>query len=131
MHKREAILIMLLLVSAVSVSGCLLAAVGAGAAGTVAYVKGDLEVIRPERVGEVYEAARKAVEQLEYVTTDSSKDATSALVVARDSQDDKITIKLSATPEGPTAISIRVGTWGSERKSNIIYNKIIENLEQK
>ena len=38
MHKRDAILIMLLLTLAVCLSGCLLAAVGAGAAGTVAGV---------------------------------------------------------------------------------------------
>ena len=130
MHKRDAILIMLLLTLAVCLSGCLLAAVGAGAAGTVAYAKGDLEAIRPEGITDVYEAARKAVEQLEYSTTESRKDATSALVVARDSQDDKITIKLKATPEGPTAISIRIGTWGSERRSNIVYDKIKDNLEQ-
>ena len=83
-----------------------------------------------EGIEEVYEATTKAVEQLEYVATESRKDATSALVVARDSQDDKITIKLKATPEGPTEVSIRVGTWGSERRSNIIYDKIKENLEQ-
>lgn len=130
MRKRDAILIMLLLALAVCLPGCLLAAVGAGAAGTVAYVKGDLEGIRPEGIEEVYEAAKNAVEQLEYVATESRKDATSALVVARDSQDDKITIKLKATPEGPTEISIRVGTWGSERRSNIIYDKIKENLGQ-
>lgn len=130
MRKRDAILVMLLIASAVSISGCLLAAVGAGAAGTVAYVKGDLEVIRPEGVTEVYEATKAAVEQLEYVTTESNKDATSARVVARDSKDDKITIKLEATPEGPTAISIRVTTWGDERRSNIIYDKIVENLEK-
>jgi len=121
---------MLLAASAVSLSGCLLAAVGAGA-GTVAYVKGDLEVVRPEGVAEVYEATKAAVAQLEYVTTESSKDATSAMVVARDSKDDKIKIKLEATPEGPTSISIRIGTWGDERRSNIIYNKIVENLEKK
>lgn len=130
MYKRDAILIMLLLASAFCLSGCLAAAVGAGAAGTAVYVRGDLEVIRAERVNEVYEAAKKAVEQLEYLVVDTSKDATSARVVARDSQDDKITITLKATPEGPTAISIRVGTWGSERRSTIIWNKMKENLER-
>ncbi len=130
MQKRDLILIMLLLALAVCLSGCLLAAVGAGAAGTVAYVKGDLEVVCPEGITDVYEATRKAVEQLEYATTESRKDATSALVVARDSQDDKITIKLKATPEGPTEVSIRVGTWGSETRSSIIYDKIKDNLEQ-
>jgi hypothetical protein len=129
MRKRDVILIIFLLALTVCLSGCLLAAVGAGAAGTVAYVKGDLEVVRPEGITDVYEATRKAVEQLEYATTESRKDATSALVVARDSQDDKITIKLKATPEGPTEISIRVGTWGSETRSSIIYDKIKDNLE--
>ncbi len=130
MYKRDAVLIMLLLALSVCLSGCLVAAVGAGAAGTVAYVRGDLEVIRAERITEVYEASRKAVEQLEYLVVDTRKDATSARVTARDSRDDKIVINLEATPEGPTAISIRVGTWGNETKSNIIWNKMKENLEQ-
>ena len=44
--KGAGILLGLLLVyAAVMVQGCVVAAVGAGAAGTVAYIRGDLEVI--------------------------------------------------------------------------------------
>ena len=57
-----------------------------------------------------------------------TKDALSALVVARDSRDKKITIKLTATTEEATKLSIRVGTFGSETKSRMIHDKIKENL---
>lgn len=121
MHKRDAILVMLLVTLAVCLSGCLAEAVGSG---------GNLEVIRAERITEVYEASRKAVGQLEYLIVDSRKDATSANVTARDSKDHKVTVNLKATPEGPTAISIHVGTWGDQTQSTVIWNKIKENLEQ-
>ncbi|MHC4150263.1 MAG: DUF3568 family protein, partial [Planctomycetota bacterium] len=57
-----------------------------------------------------------------------TKDAMSATIVARDSADKKITIKLSATPEKTTGISIRVGTFGDETKSRLIYDQIKKNL---
>ena len=43
MRKSHITLAVLLAGMAIGASGCLLVAVGAGAAGTVAYVKGDLE----------------------------------------------------------------------------------------
>jgi len=130
MHRNCVILIVLLAVLMVSVSGCVLAAVGAGAAGTVAYMRGDLEAIRVERVNEVYEATKKAVTDLGYAVTKDQKDATSAEINLRDAQDKKIIIKLNATPEGPTDISIRVGTFGDESLSRLIYDKIKENLDK-
>ncbi len=129
MHRNTVFLIILLSAAAVCVSGCVLAAVGAGAAGTVAYLRGDLEAMRAERLNAVYDASLQAMQQMEYKIVKSSKDATTGEIVAKDSQDDKITIKLEATAEGPTSISIRVGTFGSERRSRLIYDKIRTNLE--
>jgi hypothetical protein len=53
----------------------------------------------------------------------------SAVVIARDSQDKKVTVKLSATAEGATKLSIRVGVWGSETKSQFIHDQIKKNLQ--
>ena len=118
MNCRCAVLIMLLLASAISISGC------------AAADRGGFDGMRAERLDAVYDAARKALEQSELSITKSTKDATSALVVARDSQDTKYTVKLRAMAEGPTAISIHYGPWGSHTKSRPIYDKIIENLER-
>jgi hypothetical protein len=106
----------------------MVAAVGAGAAGTVAYMKGDLEAVESASFGKVYAATKAMLEELELSVTKDSKDAISAVIIARDAEDKKVTIKLSGTPERTTTISIRVGLFGDERKSRLIYQKIRENL---
>ncbi len=128
MQKRYVILILLLISIPVLVQGCVAAAVGAGAAGTVAYVRGDLEAVEPKNINSVYEATLKAMEQLELSVSKKTKDAMSAEIIARDSQDKKITIKLGATAEGTTNLSIRIGMFGSETKSRLIYDQIKKNL---
>lgn len=127
MQKRETILTILCLMMTVVLQGCLVAAVGAGA-GTVAYMRGDLEAVEAKDIDEVYAATKKAVEQLDLKVSSDTKDALSAEIVARDAQDKKITIKLKSTTEDTTEISIRVGTFGSETKSRLIHDQIKKNL---
>ena len=129
MRKRQVFLIVLLVGTAALVGGCVVAAVGVGAAGTVAYVRGDLQAVESKKLDVVYEATLKAIDGLELNVTKKTKDALSAVIVARDAQDKKITIKLSATTEETTKLSIRVGLFGSETKSRLIYQKIHENLQ--
>jgi len=129
MQKGQIILILLLISTAALLQGCVAVVVGAGAAGTVAYVRGDLESVEPKDINTVYQATLKAVEQLELSVSKKTKDAMSAEIVAHDSQDKKITIKLGATAEGATKLSVRIGTFGSETKSRLIYDQIKKNLE--
>lgn len=128
MRKREVFSTLLLVSAALLVQGCVAAAVGAGAAGTVAYVKGDLEAIEPKDIDTVYAAATKALEELELSVTKTTKDALGAVIIAHDSRDKKIKVTLKATTENSTKISIRVGLFGSKTKSNVIYQKIHDNL---
>jgi len=92
--------------------------------GTVAYVKGDLEAVEAANLEKVYKATEKALDELELAVTKKSKDAMSAVIIARDAADKKITIKLSAAQEDTTKISIRAGTFGNETKSRMIYEQI-------
>lgn len=128
MYKRQLLLILLTVGIAVGLSGCMAAAVGAAAAGTVAYVKGDLQAVEAKDLSSVYQATKKASEQLGLWITKDSKDAMSATIIARDAQDKKIIIKLAATAEGATKLSIRIGVFGSETKSRLIYDQIKKNL---
>ena len=130
MLKRKIILIVMLAGAAVLLEGCMLAAVGIGAAGTVAYVRGDLESVESENIDSVYEAALKALQELELQPTRKSKDALGAEIITYDAQDKKITIRLKSAPEGTTKLSIRIGVFGSETKSRLIYQKIRENLQK-
>lgn len=128
MRKKQVILTVLLIGTMWLSGGCMVAAVGLGAAGTIAYVRGDLQAFESERIDDVYEATLRAVDELELNVTTKSKDALSAIIIARDADDKKVTIKLKATAEGPTELSIRIGVFGSETKSRLIYQKIREKL---
>ncbi|MHC4507549.1 MAG: DUF3568 family protein [Planctomycetota bacterium] len=129
MKKARYFLAILLVSAAVLVQGCIVVAIGAGA-GTVAYLRGDLQAVEAADLDTVYAAAKKAAEQLELVVTRDTKDAMSAVIITRDAEDKKITIRLRAATEETTKISVRVGTFGSETKSRRIYQKIRENLQQ-
>ncbi len=127
MRKQLVFLILLFVGAAVSVQGC--ATIKAGAAGTVAYIRGDLQTVESADINAVYKAVLKSIDELELSITQKTKDAMSAKIVARDAQDKKITIKLGATVEGATKVSIRVGLFGNERKSRLIYEQIKEYLD--
>lgn len=109
-------------------TGCVAVLVGAGAAGSVAYVKGDLEAVLEEDVTQVYEASLKALEELEIAATKKDKDALGAVIISRTAQDKKITIKLKATENDLTKLSIRVGVFGNRAQSQRIYDEIKNNL---
>jgi len=130
MPKENVFLIALFAGAAISAGGCMVVAVGAGAAGTVAYLKGDLEAVEAANLQTVYKATLKALDELELRVTRQSKDVLSAEIIARDAADQKVTINLKATTENTTKLSIRIGFFGSETKSRFIYQKIHDNLRQ-
>ncbi|MHC4559633.1 MAG: DUF3568 family protein [Planctomycetota bacterium] len=128
MRKKQVLLIVMLVSTGVLLQGCMVVAVGVGAAGTIAYVRGDLEAVESESIDVVYEATLQAVEELGLNVTKKLKDALSATIVARDAQDKKITIRLKTTAEETTKLSIRIGVFGNETKSRLIYQKIRDYL---
>lgn len=119
---------LVLLMSALLLPGCMLAAVGAGAAGTVAYLKGDLESVESAPLDAVYTATEKAVEEMGLFVVSKEKDALGARFVLRDMADRKITIYLTPVSEITTKLSIRVGVFGDEPRSRRIYEQIKANL---
>jgi hypothetical protein len=123
------VLPLLLAAALMFVQGCMtVALVGAGA-GTVMYAKGDLEAVLSNDINSAYEATQKSVKQLELNVSSKVKDELTAKIVARDAQDKKITIRLASTAENTTKISIRVGLFGDETKSRLIYEQIQKNLK--
>ena len=114
-------------IAPVALTGCWAVAAGA-AGGTVAYVMGDLEAVRAEGLDQVYQATLDAMQQLEFSVTSKQKDALQAEVIARNAADKKITVEMEKSTEDTTSINIRVGLFGDEEKSRMIYEKIVENL---
>lgn len=129
MKAREMAGAVLLLGMVFVVSGCAAAVVGAGVAGTVAYMKGDLEVVESKGIDAVYIAAKRAMGQLDLRVTEDGRDAMTAVITALDVEDKTVTIKLKWATENSTKLSIRVGIFGNERKSVRIYQKIHDNLK--
>jgi glutamate synthase domain-containing protein 3 len=129
MPGKKVLLTVLLAGTVIVLSGCVAVAVGVGAAGTVAYVRGDLEAVEPRNLADVYEATEKALEELELRVAKKEKDALSGTIVAKDSRNKTIKIKLHAGEDETTKLSIRIGMFGSETKSRLIYEKIKDNLE--
>jgi endo-beta-N-acetylglucosaminidase D len=123
MLKRQVLLIAMLVGSMLLLQGCVVAAIGLGA-GTIAYVRGDLQAVESESIDDVYEATLKALEELELRVTRKSKDALGAEIITYDAQDKKITIRLKSVAEKTTELSIRIGVFGKETKSRLIYQKI-------
>jgi len=130
MLKRQVVLIAMLIGSMLLLQGCVVAAVGLGAAGTIAYVRGDLQAVESESIDVVYEASLKALEELELLPTRKTKDALGAEIVTYDAQDKKITIRLKSAAEKTTKLSIRIGVFGSETKSRLICQTIRDNLKK-
>ncbi|MHC4707296.1 MAG: DUF3568 family protein, partial [Planctomycetota bacterium] len=91
-QKSRILLTVLYVIAPLFVCGCMVVAVGAGAVGTVAYVKGDLEAVEAKDLDTVYAATLRAADELGLKVTKESKDAMSAAIIARDAEDKKVTI---------------------------------------
>lgn len=109
-------------------SGCVLV-VGAAAASGMAYYKGSLTATLPNNVEKVESAVRATLEKdLRFALISSSEDAVGAEYTARNSQDEKIVIKLKRVDDSITKIDIRVGVFGDESTSQLILRKIEKRL---
>jgi hypothetical protein len=113
----------LLGVSLAGLSGCLLAAAGAGAS-AVAYVRGDLETNLNVDYNRVVDSARSAIKDLEFARVSENKDALKAVLVARTALDKKVEITIANSGKKLTNIKIRVGIFGDESLSMAILDKV-------
>lgn len=109
--------------AAVFQSGCVAAAVGAGA-GAVAYIRGDLEASLDASLSVAARATDRAISQLEFAKVSERKDALTANFIARTAQDKKIEIVLTKVGDKVTKVKIRVGVFGDEAISLAILDKI-------
>ncbi len=109
--------------AAIFQSGCVVAAVGAGA-GAVAYIRGELETTLDSSLTNTLKASDRAIKQLEFAKVSEKKDALSANLVARTAQDKKVEIDLIKVGDKVTKVKIRVGVFGDEAVSMAILEKI-------
>ena len=110
---------------ALSLWGCAPELVGPNAA---AYSVSTLHAVTDHDMTRVYQAAAKAVTDLEMEVTDQSKDVFSAKVVGKSADGKVVTISMKPREDGLTSIKLRVGSFGDEHKSRAIYDRIQKNL---
>jgi hypothetical protein len=94
------------------------------------YASGNLSTPLSANVDKSYDAAVKALEQLQLTPTEKAKDALGAKIVARTSADKKVKVTLTRVSDTVTDLTIGVGTVGDKTTSTAIYNRIMENLKQ-
>ena len=109
---------------AVMQSGCLLVAAGAAGAGTVAYVRGELDASLGNGYESVVQASNRAIDQLQFKKISESKDALKAVLIARTASDKKVQITVIKVSETLTKVEIRVGVFGDQALSTTILEKI-------
>lgn len=78
----------------------------------------------------VYAAAKRATNDLHLRVMRAAQDGISGEIRALDSQRDNVEVELGALPEGRTKLTIRVGVFGDKDKSIVLFERIMENLNQ-
>jgi len=120
-----------LLALSTAASGCFLVAVGAAGAagaGTVAYVRGELDATLGNPYDDVVNAVNNAIGQLQFAKVRETKDAFSSKIIARTAEDKKIDILIKKEADAITQLSIRIGFFGDEEKSRAILDKVKSDL---
>jgi len=112
-------------------SGCFLVAVGAAGvvgAGTVAYIRGELDSALSNDLRTVDTATQRAVGQLQFAFVSDRADAFTSEIIARTANDVKVEINLTKQADNLTKVQIRVGTFGDEPMSRAILDRNKANL---
>jgi hypothetical protein len=113
---------------AASLTGCVAVVAGAAGAGTVAWVRGELEATLDANYEKAATAANLAIEQLQFAKISEKKDALTAILIARTAEDKKVEIKVIKIGDQSAKVQIRVGVFGDEALSLTILDKIKTNL---
>lgn len=108
-------------------SGCVVVAAGAGA-GTVAYIRGELQADLDAPLDRAARATARAVDQLEFSLISEKKDATAAVYTMRTARDQRIVVTLERKADQLTEAKIRVGTFGDQSLSMTVLDAIKANL---
>ena len=109
----------------VSVCGCAPTIVGTDAG---VYSQTRLHAVISKDITSVYEATLFALEKLELSVTEKAKDVFYAKVVAKGADGKYITVRIEPAGDNGSKVSIKVGSFGDQERSTIIYEKIKQSL---
>jgi hypothetical protein len=89
---------------------------------------GTLTATMDRGISQVFAAVQAAVHQLGLTTVMAEQDGVSADILARDTQQQTIAIRLGAVSPTRTTLAMRVGIFGDTNKTRVIFRKIQESL---
>jgi len=125
MKQKHLLLVSMLGLSLILSYGCAALLIGGAAgAGAVAYVSGELKSTEEVAINRAWEAASKAMDDLEFAVTSKEKDAFFGQLIARGAGDKKIRVKVKKQSDTVTEIRIRVGMFCDESMSRQILDRI-------
>ena len=126
MQKKRVYFALLLVVAMVLGQGCKTTVIGPEGQTVATYRFGKLSAEEPKDINSVYQATLEAMTELELSVIQKMKDELTARVIARDSQDTKITINLLAITKGSTEVSIHAGSY---TRASRVYQTIHKGLQ--
>ncbi len=125
----------LLMVAALLIcSGCVLlaggAAVGAGASGTYLYTNGEMKTDYYAPFEKVWSAVEKTVADMHGLDVERSKEIAQGTINSV-IDNDKVFISVKYKDKNSTTVSVRVGLLGNKLASQLIHDRISDNVLRK
>ncbi len=114
----------LLLSMLVITSGCVAIVAGGAGAGTMAYLRGELQGSVAADIGRTQRAAEQVVSAKGLVQVSAESDDLSGEIIARTADDKRVRIALKRSSDRVTEVRIRVGTFGDEMLSRDLFESI-------
>ena len=126
--------VVLLIMSAFMISGCELALIGVGAvgagSGTYFYINGEMKTDYYHSFDATWSACQKSVADMRGLDVEQEKEIGNGKIMAV-INDEKVKIEVLYKAKNVTTVSIRVGLVGDKLSSQLIHDKISDNLVRK
>jgi len=135
MFKRKTWFLFFLLVAVFMISGCAVfvagvAGGGAAGSGTYLYVKGEMATDYFFSFDKVWAACEKVVADKHGIEVEPYKEISEGIIDAT-IDDEKVHISVKYKAKNVTTVSIRVGILGNRLSSQLLHDKIADNLLKK
>lgn len=99
-----------------------------GEQATFASVTGELSSTIAFTLDESFNAAKGAMDDMQFKTEKAEKDALKGIVEAREADGDKVSITVLRNAEKVTDVVVSVGAFGEQAKARMILDKMLARL---
>ena len=132
--RKQTFGILLAVIGAFLISGCAAvlvggAAVGAGS-GTYLYINGEMKTDYYSSFDAVWSACEKTVADMRGLDVERDKMLAKGTIDAV-INDEKVHISVTYKAKDVTTVSVRIGLFGNKLSSQLIHDKILDNLAKK